>query len=289
MQYVPVPEVLGGVGVSPAGWLCAGVQVRIPVALLALHPECLRLFQISGTGKSCCFYEPELSFPPDGCMECIRFTRQIINEDNLCALHGYSTETLKWHIDCIILRKHGRLNVSGNNKKNIYASALCSQRFTHKLKFLNWEISVSIGLIVFLRCFYDIYNSLSLYPGVLCVLRMCGIYVRHHLPSLHPCPMAVFCRQHLRMGPVCLAHRSVRVLLRASRRPSLRQTSTHKTSVAKFQECWSLVVVCLHAERGVCLPTVSLWILFVYIEAAIRFKDLKNFHVDLCRPFAAHW
>ncbi|MED6269762.1 Macoilin, partial [Characodon lateralis] len=40
--------------------------------------------------------------------------------------------------------------------------------------------------------------------------------------------------------------------------------------------------------RGVCLPTVSLWILFVYIEAAIRFKDLKNFHVDLCRPFAAH-
>uniref|UniRef100_A0A8C5MIY7 Macoilin n=1 Tax=Leptobrachium leishanense TaxID=445787 RepID=A0A8C5MIY7_9ANUR len=33
-----------------------------------------------------------------------------------------------------------------------------------------------------------------------------------------------------------------------------------------------------HTERGVCLPTVSLWILFVYIEAAIRFKDLKNFH-----------
>ncbi|XP_077446625.1 macoilin-1 [Stigmatopora argus] len=43
-----------------------------------------------------------------------------------------------------------------------------------------------------------------------------------------------------------------------------------------------------HTERGVCLPTVSLWILFVYIEAAVRFKDLKNFHVDLCRPFAAH-
>ncbi|KAL7830230.1 hypothetical protein SRHO_G00313570 [Serrasalmus rhombeus] len=43
-----------------------------------------------------------------------------------------------------------------------------------------------------------------------------------------------------------------------------------------------------HTERGVCLPTVSLWILFVYIEAAIRFKDLKNFHVGLCRPFAAH-
>lgn len=52
---------------------------------------------------------------------------------------------------------------------------------------------------------------------------------------------------------------------------------------------WCLSLYCFPTERGVCLPTVSLWILFVYIEAAIRFKDLKNFHVDLCRPFAAHW
>uniref|UniRef100_A0A4W3HZS6 Macoilin-like n=1 Tax=Callorhinchus milii TaxID=7868 RepID=A0A4W3HZS6_CALMI len=43
-----------------------------------------------------------------------------------------------------------------------------------------------------------------------------------------------------------------------------------------------------NSERGVCLSTLSLWILFIYIEATIRFKDLKNFHVDLCRPFAAH-
>uniref|UniRef100_A0A8D0DFL4 Macoilin 1a n=1 Tax=Sander lucioperca TaxID=283035 RepID=A0A8D0DFL4_SANLU len=40
-----------------------------------------------------------------------------------------------------------------------------------------------------------------------------------------------------------------------------------------------------HTERGVCLPTVSLWILFVYIEAAIRFKDLKNFHSLLSMPY----
>lgn len=56
--------------------------------------------------------------------------------------------------------------------------------------------------------------------------------------------------------------------------------------------CQLLYIVFLFSsftERGVCLPTVSLWILFVYIEAAIRFKDLKHFHVDLCRPFAAHW
>jgi len=44
------------------------------------------------------------------------------------------------------------------------------------------------------------------------------------------------------------------------------------------------------AERGVCLPTICLWVLFIYVEASIRLKDLKHFpaHLDLCRPFAAH-
>ncbi|KAI1294976.1 Macoilin [Halotydeus destructor] len=45
-----------------------------------------------------------------------------------------------------------------------------------------------------------------------------------------------------------------------------------------------------HTERGICLPTVSLWLLFVYVEASVRLKELKSlpFHLDLCRPFAAH-
>jgi len=47
-----------------------------------------------------------------------------------------------------------------------------------------------------------------------------------------------------------------------------------------------------HTERGICLPTVSLWLLFVYIEASVRLKELKtpssSHHLDLCRPFAAH-
>merc|ERR1711976_1038546 len=51
-----------------------------------------------------------------------------------------------------------------------------------------------------------------------------------------------------------------------------------------------------HTEKGICLPTVFLWLLFVYIEASIRLKELKAhldirnlpFHLDLCRPFAAH-
>ena len=52
------------------------------------------------------------------------------------------------------------------------------------------------------------------------------------------------------------------------------------------------------AEKGVCVQTVCLWLLFVYIEAAIRLREFKQhvdvnrslpFHLDLCRPFAAHW
>lgn len=51
-----------------------------------------------------------------------------------------------------------------------------------------------------------------------------------------------------------------------------------------------------HTEKGICLPTVFLWLLFVYIEAAVRLRDYKlhidvknlPFHLDLCRPFAAH-
>lgn len=45
-----------------------------------------------------------------------------------------------------------------------------------------------------------------------------------------------------------------------------------------------------HTERGICLPTVSLWLLFVYIEASVRLRELKNlpYYLDLCRPFAAH-
>lgn len=50
-QYIPVSEVPGGVGVSFACWLCAGVQVWVPVALLAFPSQCLRFLQISGAGK----------------------------------------------------------------------------------------------------------------------------------------------------------------------------------------------------------------------------------------------
>ncbi|XP_043491169.1 macoilin-1 isoform X2 [Polistes fuscatus] len=45
-----------------------------------------------------------------------------------------------------------------------------------------------------------------------------------------------------------------------------------------------------HTDKGVCLPTVMLWLLFLYIETAVRLRDFRHmpFHLDLCRPFAAH-
>ncbi|GAB0093983.1 Macoilin [Sergentomyia squamirostris] len=44
-----------------------------------------------------------------------------------------------------------------------------------------------------------------------------------------------------------------------------------------------------HTEKGICLPTIVLWMLFLYIEGAIRWRDSRHMpHLDLCRPFAAH-
>lgn len=43
------------------------------------------------------------------------------------------------------------------------------------------------------------------------------------------------------------------------------------------------------SEKGICISTVSLWILLVYTEASLRLKDLKTSHANLSHLFAAHW
>ncbi|KAK5903393.1 hypothetical protein CgunFtcFv8_007179 [Champsocephalus gunnari] len=43
-----------------------------------------------------------------------------------------------------------------------------------------------------------------------------------------------------------------------------------------------------HTEKGICISTVSLWILLVYTEASLRLKDLKASHANLSHLFAAH-
>ncbi|KRZ88812.1 Macoilin [Trichinella sp. T8] len=44
------------------------------------------------------------------------------------------------------------------------------------------------------------------------------------------------------------------------------------------------------ADRGICLPTTTLWMIFLYVETSVRLKELKTlpFTLDLCRPLAAH-
>ncbi|KAM7395230.1 hypothetical protein PAMA_006815 [Pampus argenteus] len=43
-----------------------------------------------------------------------------------------------------------------------------------------------------------------------------------------------------------------------------------------------------HGLKGICISTVSLWILLVYTEASLRLKDLKTSHANLSHLFAAH-
>ncbi|XP_070494498.1 macoilin [Chironomus tepperi] len=46
--------------------------------------------------------------------------------------------------------------------------------------------------------------------------------------------------------------------------------------------------VWIHTDK-ICLPTIILWLIFIWMEAKIRWKDNRNIpHLDLCRPFAAH-
>ena len=52
---------------------------------------------------------------------------------------------------------------------------------------------------------FQIFASLS--TGLLSVLCVCGVYIGHYMPALHPCAMAVLRCQHLRVGPVCVAYR----------------------------------------------------------------------------------
>ncbi|KAA0708643.1 Macoilin Transmembrane protein 57 [Triplophysa tibetana] len=42
------------------------------------------------------------------------------------------------------------------------------------------------------------------------------------------------------------------------------------------------------AEKGICMSTVTLWILLVYMEASLRLRDLKSPHANLSHLFAAH-
>lgn len=65
----------------------------------------------------------------------------------------------------------------------------------------------------------------------------------------------------------------------------------HTSSLAFFAaSTYVWVQYVWHTDKGICAPTIILWVLFVYLEAAVRLRDVKHMpgHLDLCRPFAAH-
>lgn len=66
--------------------------------------------------------------------------------------------------------------------------------------------------------------------------------------------------------------------------------STSSVEIITLLICADHTLLSSPSDKGICLPTIILWMLFVYLEAAIRWKDSRHMpHLDLCRPFAAHW
>ncbi|KAM9704169.1 macoilin-1 [Menidia menidia] len=49
-----------------------------------------------------------------------------------------------------------------------------------------------------------------------------------------------------------------------------------------------LIIYIWHTEKGICISTVSLWILLVYMEALLRLKDLSTSHPNISHLLAAH-
>lgn len=51
---------------------------------------------------------------------------------------------------------------------------------------------------------------------------------------------------------------------------------------------WSISPIC--EDKGFCLPTIVLWLLLLYLEGVVRWRNDNAIpYVDFCRPFAAHW
>lgn len=123
-------------------------------------------------------------------------------------------------------------------------------------------------------------NNLHLFyfTGLFCIFYLYCTNFWHDLFLLYTSTLALFCSQYICLGAVYLAHRCVHII----------HLQTQKIIPLNNQYFWMIHFL---IDKGVCLPTVMLWLLFLYIEAAVRLRDLRHmpFHLDLCRPFAAHW
>ena len=68
-------------------------------------------------------------------------------------------------------------------------------------------VTASNDTLFFLIVEFQFVYSLSL--GILSIFHLHCHHVRHDLLSVHPGPLAVLCCQHIRLGPICMAHRYV--------------------------------------------------------------------------------
>lgn len=118
-----------------------------------------------------------------------------------------------------------------------------------------------------------LYGPIS-FAGILRTVRVHSDNVGSGLFILHTRSLAALCSEHLCVGAVRLAHRCV---IRSGSGEILWTSSPN-------------FIVRFLTDKGICLPTIILWMLFVYLEVGIRWKDSRHMpHLDLCRPFAAHW
>lgn len=156
----------------------------------------------------------------------------------------------------------------------------------------------------------------SLFAGYLCCFCLCCLHSGYLLFNFCSFALAVFCGKHLCIIQLHMAHRWVCGLLCffcsvfALKYHKISQTlflflfvmdlllflvTQHliKLAVVLFEQVWQcsshLIMWYFSAEKGICISTVSLWILLVYTEASLRLKDLKTSHANLSHLFAAHW
>lgn len=153
----------------------------------------------------------------------------------------------------------------------------------------------------------------SVFAGYLYCFCLCCLHSWYLLFDFCSFALAVLCGEHLCIIQLYMAHRWVCGLLvcfcfyfhHTYRTYETLHRSKESRVLLHFNEILkivnnvnnfirinitvdSLFYVSL-AEKGMCISTVSLWILLVYTEASLRLKDLKTSHANLSHLFAAHW
>nr|XP_057913676.1 macoilin-1 isoform X2 [Doryrhamphus excisus] len=159
-----------------------------------------------------------------------------------------SRKMKKRYVDASRLRKMKKLKISEKLSESAYTF----------LKFM------AMWMLVLLADFILEFRLEYLWP---CWLFFGSVYTTFHCHGLVIC--AVFVCAAFTLDIFCLIFVPLHWLFFVA------------STYVVFNYIW-------HTEKGLCISTVSLWILLVYTEASLRLKDLKTSHVNLSHLFAAH-